>query len=245
MKHIQAPNESTWNNNEKKIFLAGGCATEWRWELIQMLANTSLVFLDPKRDDACSKKEMVRWEHKHLLLTDAILFWFPKETLCPMTLYELGTWAQTRKNLFVGVHPDYAKREDVEIRLALADVEIVYSLEKLSKRIKWAFPEQCAWVEPSPIDPQWLIKLPESIPDGVERKKEIVHLEKLGAEGALELPQNFRILIPETKSCAYCHYFSGNSTRGGHCLRTAGDLYINMLDATLHCCDLWEKRNHD
>jgi hypothetical protein len=37
------------------------------------------------------------------------MFWFPCETLCPITLYELGAWTvlapQTGTKLFVGACP--------------------------------------------------------------------------------------------------------------------------------------------
>ncbi len=50
-----------------------------------------------------------RWEHDHLRRAKAIMFWFPSETLCPITLYELGAWTilarQTGTKLFVGADP--------------------------------------------------------------------------------------------------------------------------------------------
>jgi len=60
--------------------------------------------------------------------------------LCPITLYELGTWLMTDKPLFVGVHPAYARRLDVEIqtRLVRPEVKIVYSLAALAELIKTA-----------------------------------------------------------------------------------------------------------
>lgn len=64
---------------------------------------------------------------------DAILFWFPCETLCPITLYELGAWSMSDKPLFVGVHPAYQRRQDVEIqtRLARPDVAVTDLLAAL------------------------------------------------------------------------------------------------------------------
>jgi len=42
------------------------------------------------------------------------LIGFPCETLCPITLYELGTWSilsqQTGAKLFVGCHPEYKRK---------------------------------------------------------------------------------------------------------------------------------------
>jgi hypothetical protein len=77
--------------------------------------------------------EQITWEHDYLRMADAILFWFPCETICPIVLYELAAWSMTDKPIFVGVHPDYQRRQDVEIQTGLArpEVEIVYSLEDL------------------------------------------------------------------------------------------------------------------
>jgi hypothetical protein len=79
------------------------------------------------------------------------MFWFPSETLCPITLYELGAWTilslQTGTKLFVGAcacaarayalecrwltlrgccgqtgcHDKYARKEDVIIQTRLAN----------------------------------------------------------------------------------------------------------------------------
>jgi hypothetical protein len=53
-----------------------------------------------------------RWEHDHLRRSKAIMFWFPSETLCPITLYELGAWTilarQTGTKLFVGAEPHHS-----------------------------------------------------------------------------------------------------------------------------------------
>jgi len=67
-----------------------------------------------------------------------IQFWFPQETLCPIVLYELGAWSKTNKPIFVGVHPEYKRRQDVEIQTKLArpEVKIVFSLENLAKQIR-------------------------------------------------------------------------------------------------------------
>lgn len=61
----------------------------------------------------------IEWEHRHLGRSDGILFWFPKETLCPIALYELGAWAFRPKKLFIGCHPEYARLLDVRIQVGL------------------------------------------------------------------------------------------------------------------------------
>src|SRR5262249_54129317 len=85
-------------------------------------------------DDPGAAEEQIRWEFEHLRKADAILFWFPGETLCPIALYELGAWSMTDKPLFVGTHPAYARRQDVLIqtRLARPDVPVTESLADLA-----------------------------------------------------------------------------------------------------------------
>jgi len=103
---------------------------------------TDLILFNPRRkrfpiDDPAAGPEQIKWEYDYLRMADAILFWFPHETLCPIVLYELGAWSMTDKPIFVGVHPDYTRRQDVEIQTKLArpDVRAVYALEDLAAQI--------------------------------------------------------------------------------------------------------------
>src|SRR5262249_4508831 len=94
-------------------------------------------------DDASAALEQIRWEYRHLRKADAVLFWFPCETLCPISLYELGAWSvycdQTGlRPLFVGVHPQYRRRPDIEIQTGLVrpEVPIVYRVSDLAERVR-------------------------------------------------------------------------------------------------------------
>jgi len=77
------------------------------------------VIFNPRRasfdvSDPSQTEVQIMWEFRYLRKANAILFWFPKETLCPITLYELGQWSvlsqQTRTALFVGTHPEYQRK---------------------------------------------------------------------------------------------------------------------------------------
>jgi len=146
MKYIEAPTE--YQGKEKSLFLAGGITNcpDWQAELTDLLKNEDVVLLNPRRanfpiHDPDAAQEQIEWEYRHLRKADAISFWFPKETMCPIVLYELGAHSMTDKPLFVGVHPDYARRKDVEIQTGLVrpNIEIVYDLNSLSTQIKdWA-----------------------------------------------------------------------------------------------------------
>jgi len=130
----------------KSIFLAGGISNcpDWQQEMRLLLQDTDLILFNPRRaqfpiGDPSAAQEQIEWEHDHLRSADAILFWFPCETLCPIVLYELGAWSMTGKPIFVGVHPDYKRRQDVEIQTYLArpEVDICYTLEDLACEVRF------------------------------------------------------------------------------------------------------------
>jgi hypothetical protein len=143
MYYAECP--ETYSGNVPTLFLAGGIVgcPDWQAEMVAMLGDTDLVLLNPRRHDfpihdPKAAEFQIKWEHEHLRKASAILFWFPCETLCPIVLYELGAWSMTDKTLLVGVHPEYKRRQDVEIqtRLVRPDVQIVHSLSELSQLVK-------------------------------------------------------------------------------------------------------------
>src|SRR4051812_20674567 len=117
MRYIEAPSHFT--GNEPSLFLAGGISgtANWQQEIAALLEDTAWTLLNPRRVllvDAHAAREQIHWEFDHLRRATARLFWFPPETLCPIALFELGAWSRTAEPLFVGVHPDYARRLDIE-----------------------------------------------------------------------------------------------------------------------------------
>jgi len=65
---------------------------------------------------------------------DLITFWFPSETVCPITLYELGYWlGSSDKEVIIGVDPNYSRKRDIEIQSMLAgyDKPIYNSVKSL------------------------------------------------------------------------------------------------------------------
>ncbi len=146
MKQIIALEEYVPQAGEFSVFLAGGITgcEEWQSAMVALLEDTDLVLLNPRRanfpmDDPNAAHEQIVWEWKHLTKANAIIFWFPPQTLCPITLYELGrTTLASGHKLLVGVHPDYQRKLDIEVQLGLSrpDVKIVYSLEDLAMQVK-------------------------------------------------------------------------------------------------------------
>jgi hypothetical protein len=142
MHYIEAL--QTYTGNETSLFLAGGITgcPDWQKEMVERLKGAPLVLFNPRRasfpiEDKQAARAQIEWEHLHLRKATATSFWFPCETLNPIVLYELGAWSMTNKKLFVGVHPDYRRIQDVYIQTALArpDVHIVTSLEELAQGI--------------------------------------------------------------------------------------------------------------
>lgn len=134
------------------LFLGGGITgcPNWSGEFVKRIkdAELDLVVLNPRREnfpinDPKAAEEQIRWEQQYLKLADAILFWFCAETIQPIVLFELGRWLThySQKTLIVGVHPDYARRQDVLIQshLLRPDVDVVDNLDRLFDKVQ-------AWV---------------------------------------------------------------------------------------------------
>lgn len=145
---------------KKSVFLAGGImmCLPWQDKMAGLLASEEdLVLLNPRRksfpmDDPSESERQIAWEHQHLELADAILFWFSPPTHNPIVFYELGKFIdkkvyitthkklnfETKKPIFIGVHPDFERKEDVRIQTGLVrpDLKIVDNLEELAEQVK-------------------------------------------------------------------------------------------------------------
>ena len=104
MQYIECPTEYT--GKKQSLFLAGGITDcpDWQKDLVQLLSSTNLMLLNPRRahfpiHDPTASQVQIKWEYRHLHKADMISFWFPKETLCPIVLYELGAWSMTQKQI--------------------------------------------------------------------------------------------------------------------------------------------------
>jgi hypothetical protein len=143
MQYVEAPTECEVADHV--LFMAGGITgcPDWQAEFLPLVEGTPWTLVNPRRKnfpihDPDAARAQIEWEHRHLARANARLFWFPCETLCPIVLFELGAWSKVSGLMFVGVHPKYQRRSDVEIQLELArpDVRVVYSLEDLARQVK-------------------------------------------------------------------------------------------------------------
>ena len=130
MKYVEAPDILT-DRRMPAVFLAGGITDcpDWQTAVVGSLKDENVALLNPRRanfpiDDPQAAVNQIHWEYLHLRTADAVLFWFPRETLCPIALYELGAWSKTNKPIFVGTHPEYKRRQDVVIQTQLARLEV-------------------------------------------------------------------------------------------------------------------------
>ncbi len=146
MKYIECPEIYKPGKNEKSLFFAGGITgcRDWQSTLVKLLYYEKITLLNPRRKHFPDgdKNELTRaqttWEYEHFKKATAISFWFPKEALCPITLFELGKQSMQNKFIFVGVDPKYKRRADIEIQMQLAkpEIKLVYSLNNLAQQIK-------------------------------------------------------------------------------------------------------------
>lgn len=115
------------SEDEILLFLAGGISNtpDWQsWFLSEFSKlNLSLAIYNPRRNtpfnfaDPQESEEQIKLEYEHLERANWVIFWFPKETICPITLFELGDY--WRKTIAVGTHPEYSRRFDIITQLKL------------------------------------------------------------------------------------------------------------------------------
>lgn len=143
---IKCPDVYIADGKYVSLFLAGGITNcpDWQEYATQFLQGPeNLALVNPRRDDfdvtdPSMSARQIEWEHNHLSKVRAVLFWFPAETLCPITLYELGRCgADWTKKLFVGTDPNYQRRFDVIHQLSLVrpDVFVYDGLDPMLRSV--------------------------------------------------------------------------------------------------------------
>lgn len=126
---IEAPNPGYGSSQHEAVFLGGGISDcpDWQGYFINKLQFfvEEYTIYNPRRcgfdmTDPDQSRIQIDWEHNHLDAASVIVFWFPKETLCPITLFELGKYCRDRsKHLIVGCHTEYKRRMDVVEQMKL------------------------------------------------------------------------------------------------------------------------------
>ena len=145
MEYIEAPANWVKNPVRSSVFLAGGITgcPNWQRELTEMLRATDYVILNPRRDDfpihdPSAAELQIRWEFLHLRRADLISFWFCKDAIQPIALFELGAWStrESTATILIGVEPGYPREQDIYIQMSLLGRRVVSTLDDLAGEIK-------------------------------------------------------------------------------------------------------------
>jgi len=107
------------------LFLAGSIsnAADWQTYTEERLSKC-LHTVNPRRDnfdksDPSMEREQITWEYEHLEYSGILPFYFSHETVAPITLFEYGCYLETDKEIYVAIHPDYPRKNDVIIQTEL------------------------------------------------------------------------------------------------------------------------------
>jgi Nucleoside 2-deoxyribosyltransferase like len=130
--YIQSPDNLDLAKLNTQIFLAGGISNCPNWQdIVVTLVNTDRYdLINPRRKGHFETwgdiaAEQIAWEHDALNRCTAVLFWFPKDTLCPITLFEIGKQLAyvgqevVDRRLIIGWDPEYARAFDLEQQIKL------------------------------------------------------------------------------------------------------------------------------
>lgn len=113
---------------QTRVFLGGGITNcpDWQGEFIERFKeadNDTVLFNPRRRSFTCiDSHEQIVWEFHKLACSDIVVFWFPKESICPIALFEYGKYLNLNGHykLVVGVHADYPRKTDVMTQTTLA-----------------------------------------------------------------------------------------------------------------------------
>ena len=148
MKLITAPTKIELDKH-LSVFLAGsiegGVAERWQDIVIRGLSEEDVTLLNPRRAswDASWKqdienpvfKEQVSWELDALEKASMIIMYFDKNTKSPITLLELGLYAQSGK-LLVCCPDGFWRKGNVDIVCERYQVPQMSNLEELINEVK-------------------------------------------------------------------------------------------------------------
>lgn len=147
MKVIKAPQRLDLKRSI--VFLAGsiemGKAVDWQTQVTNALSDLDVIILNPRRDDWDSSwkqemhntkfREQVEWELNALGASDVIAMYFDPNTMSPISLLELGLFAQTGK-LIVCCPEGFWRKGNVDIVCKRYNVLSVETIEELVKQVR-------------------------------------------------------------------------------------------------------------
>ena len=134
------------NSRSDCIFLAVSItgSSDWQTPMIEKLLPYYHIFNPRRKNFDVTKpemeKEQIEWEYEALGYCKTIMFYFAPQTLAPITLFEYGKMLMdSDKMLFVCVHPEYKRKNDVLIQTDLENEflaqRICFDLDTLAEQI--------------------------------------------------------------------------------------------------------------
>ena len=151
MEVIKPDQKDKWYSDKSiKIFLAGsiemGKAEDWQAAIPELFKDRQdLTFFNPRRDDWDSSWEQkesnpqfnyqVNWELDHLDKADIIFMYFSPETKSPISLLELGLYANLEK-MIVCCPDDFYRKGNVDIVCARFNMPVYNTLDAAIGRLR-------------------------------------------------------------------------------------------------------------
>lgn len=149
MKEFKPPHSiSTRNPNLKSVFLAGsiemGTTHDWQNQAASILTNKNITVFNPRREewDASWKQrssnpqfnQQVNWELLALDTADHIIMYFAPDTKSPISLLELGLYANSGK-LLVCCLDEFWRKGNVEIVCEKYNIPMFEDLSSIIRHI--------------------------------------------------------------------------------------------------------------
>ncbi len=149
MRLIKPPTQLKWPDTTKALFLAGsiemGKAEDWQTAVTHALQNHNITILNPRRDEWDSSweqsihnpqfREQVEWELEAQEKCDLIAMYFAPETQAPITLLELGLFAQSNK-ILVACPDGYWRKGNIEVVCARYNIPLYENLTQLVTAVR-------------------------------------------------------------------------------------------------------------
>lgn len=143
-RYIEAPEigyfGSSLYEEGNVVFLAGGITGVGDWQgpaaRRLLVENKNVCVYNPRREsfdlaDPTQSEIQITWEYNRLANSRKVLFWFPKGSLCPITLFEYGRELtqfmenHSMKTVYVGCDPEYPRVFDVKFQTKLITRNVV------------------------------------------------------------------------------------------------------------------------
>ena len=151
MIEVKAPNDTTSETGNIRLFLGGsidmGTAEKWQDKVVRDLSSFSdLTILNPRRDDWDSSwkqekndpqfREQVTWELLGQEDAHVIIYYFAKDSQAPITLMELGLFAQSSAFINVYCPEGFYRKGNVDIVCEYIIIPVSTTYDDLIKNVK-------------------------------------------------------------------------------------------------------------